>query len=792
MSRRNSVKVCVRTRPTHHFAQDNIFIDENENTIQINHDHDEAEVLNNKQNSFKFKYDHVFHNSSQAEVYDYLARDTTQGVIDGINGGIISYGQTGSGKSFTMIGDTQNYDHRGIAPRAISQIFSEVNSRIESEFKISCTYMEIYNERIFDLLTDLSNPDHGAEFTITEERDGRGVYVRGLTEIEVTNENEALNLLFSGELARTTATHKLNRRSNRSHSIFTIYTQQRQRSGISEKVIHSKLHLVDLAGSERLKKTMDSFDGSGIVDDVTRKESMCINQSLTYLEQCVVALARKGAGASHVPYRQSKLTNILKDCLGANCNTLLIACIWGEAMHLEETVSTLRLASRMMRVQNETSAVETIDQGALIKKQAKLIKALKQELLMHDALVERTGIGYEPYTPEQQSSIRQMLLKYVDSPEANEEDMLDISSYRQMLEICKQFKTMILATRREVSAAKDDAIAQFSDGYYNNTGGRINSADYSNADGLGPSYNADDGGSHLVGEADVKRTGFALGVASNDARPVSSIEGLTRGSDSKASSIKPASAAQNKKSSLKSPRMDSLPNRAPQTNSSEFVGMTFEGYVRSEGSKLYSEFVNARAKAKDVRTKVKDEGNIVNDFKIQIDQLQGEIAARKSSRIELLRSSGLRPSDTEDIVDEEEFMLMKELREAKRSYKNAYEQLIKDKGSLSQLQEVIDNTKSALNTGYTAWSSKAQKELGDSLHASEMVPRGSMESLTLDGSDASDQLDDHEAFERLEVQRVMAKDPESLAFFHAQKTRRAHMTQNGANIRQIHRNKRLR
>jgi len=155
--------------------------------------------------------------------------------------------------------------------------------------------MEIYNERIFDLLTDLSNPDHGAEFTITEERDGRGVYVRGLTEIEVTNENEALNLLFSGELARTTATHKLNRRSNRSHSIFTIYTQQRQRSGISEKVIHSKLHLVDLAGSERLKKTMDSFDGSGIVDDVTRKESMCINQSLTYLEQCVVALARKGA-----------------------------------------------------------------------------------------------------------------------------------------------------------------------------------------------------------------------------------------------------------------------------------------------------------------------------------------------------------------------------------------------------------------------------------------------------------------------------------------------------------------
>ena len=115
--------------------------------------------------------------------------------------------------------------------------------------------------------------------------------MRGLNEIPVTNENEALNLLFSGELARTTAQHKLNRRSNRSHSIFTIYIQQRQKSGINERVTHSKLHLVDLAGSERLKKTMDSSDGN-TADEITRKESMTINQSLTYLEQCVVALAR--------------------------------------------------------------------------------------------------------------------------------------------------------------------------------------------------------------------------------------------------------------------------------------------------------------------------------------------------------------------------------------------------------------------------------------------------------------------------------------------------------------------
>ena len=101
--KRNSVKVCVRTRPTHYFAQDNILIDQNDNTITVTQDHDQNEILNNKQNSFKFKFDHVFHNASQSELYDIFARDTTQAVVDGVNGAIISYGQTGSGKSFTMV-----------------------------------------------------------------------------------------------------------------------------------------------------------------------------------------------------------------------------------------------------------------------------------------------------------------------------------------------------------------------------------------------------------------------------------------------------------------------------------------------------------------------------------------------------------------------------------------------------------------------------------------------------------------------------------------------------------------
>merc|ERR1719487_175710 len=112
------------------------------------------------------------------------------------------------------------------------------------------------------------------------------------------------------------------------------------------------------------------MDSGAPLDETLKKESMYINQSLTYLEQCVVALAKKGSGA-HVPYRQTKLTNVLKDSLGGNCNTLMFACIWGESAHLEETISTLRLASRMMRVQNSSATTEVTDPVKMVKKQEK-------------------------------------------------------------------------------------------------------------------------------------------------------------------------------------------------------------------------------------------------------------------------------------------------------------------------------------------------------------------------------------------------------------------------------------
>lgn len=703
------------------------------------------------------------------------------------------------------MGDTHSYEHRGIAPRALGQLFHEISSRVEYEYRVSCTYLELYGEKIFDLLKDLSNPNQDGEYILTEEKDGRGIHVRGLNEVPIENENDALNLLFSGELCKTIAQHKLNRRSNRSHSIFTIYIQQRQKSDINEKVIHSKLHLVDLAGSERLKKTLDNHSGNNGYDEVTKKESMSINQSLTYLEQCVVALARKSA---HIPYRQSKLTNILKDALGSNCNTLMIACIWGEVSHLEETISTLRLASRMMKVENETSLVETIDSTALIKKQAKLIKALKQELLMHDALVERTGIGYEPYTPEQQMAIRKTLEAYVDSNESQEEDVLlnSIDSYRKILEVCKQFKKMVIGLKQELKTAKEEAYAaqyeypspgmQGGQGTlgnrplthgsdYNTIGEFDNTGAYDS--GHGPTY---------VGEDDLStagKTGFGLGTAAADSTPsganAESLISKGRASQMPKGGVglsqtmpSPSTRHVDFSSQKQGDRGEESPIFHGNSSKSH-KGKSLDDFIRTDGARLHEELLNSKKALKEMKAKNKECSQAVNAAKQQIDTLQEELDLKKAERIALFKSSGFHMSNDNEIIDEDEYNLMKELKEVKRTYKNRYEQLTKLKSVLNSLVEDAENKRNTFANEFAAWSAGFG---GGSNH-------GNMSGIERNTSDDAmpDQLDDQEAFEKLEMERVILQDPDSLAFFNAQKTRRAHVTQNGSTIRQIHKNKRL-
>jgi kinesin family protein 6/9 len=631
--------------------------------------------------------------------------------------------------------------------------------------------MEIYNERIYDLLVDVSRPEQAGEFTIVEERDGRGIFVRGLTEIEVRDESSALNLLFTGGLSKTTATHKLNKRSNRSHSIFTLYLQQRQRSGVSEKIVHSKLHLIDLAGSERLKKTMDSIDGS-MGDEVTRKESMAINRSLTYLEQCVVALTRKGQG--HVPYRQSKLTNILKDCLGANCNTVMIACIWGESSHLEETISTLRLASRMMKVQNETVSVESVDPQILLKRQEKIIKALKQELLMHDALVERTGMVYDSYTPEQQSAVSQQIEKYVAAPEKEEDEILRIDTFRQMLEICKQFKKKLIEARQQSYSGGGMGSGAFAEGKNDIPQERYSSQ------GSRDAKTAKE-----VGQIGGANRGFALGEARADARPSTGVE-LPNNFYAASPKLSVSGYSNSSAQPASSEKLSLDQYNSVDKGSFELLGSggndlsSFEQFIKTQddGREWLKQFNALKLQIKELKSKVRTMTSEVNDAKLEIDKLNVILENKKASRIQSAKRTA--SSFRDEIVDDEELTIAKSLKETKQRYRNNFEQMQKQQNLLNALIDELEDKKSSLVVVWKTWQ---QEQMESSRSPSKLRESTEFNMET-------DELDDQEAFDKLERERVMLNDPESLAFFTAQKTRRANLTQSGGTIRMMQKNKR--
>lgn len=198
---------------------------------------------------------------------------------------------------------------------------------------------------MFDLLSPVPTHEQQASTLQIQEDVRGGVVVKNSRMIVCDTEEDALNCLFEGELSRTVAAHQLNTRSSRSHTVYTLHIETRSRVESTDKVINSKLHMVDLAGSERCKKTGSS--------GLTLKEATFINKSLSFLEQVVIALS--SSVRDHIPYRQSKLTNLLRDSLGGNCKTVMVANIWPESSHLEETVGTLKFATRMMRVSNDAT-----------------------------------------------------------------------------------------------------------------------------------------------------------------------------------------------------------------------------------------------------------------------------------------------------------------------------------------------------------------------------------------------------------------------------------------------------
>uniref|UniRef100_A0A3Q2PL98 Kinesin family member 13A n=1 Tax=Fundulus heteroclitus TaxID=8078 RepID=A0A3Q2PL98_FUNHE len=396
------VKVAVRVRPM------------NRREIELNTkcvvDMEDNQTILHPPPSNVFAFDHCFWSMDESNVPKYAGQEVVfkclgEGILEnafqGYNACIFAYGQTGSGKSFSMMG---NGEQPGLIPRLCCSLFERVHKE-ENEahtFKVEVSYMEIYNEKVRDLL----DPKGSRQSLKVREHKVLGPYVDGLSQLAVTNFEDIEVLMSEGNKSRTVAATNMNEESSRSHAVFSIIVTQTlydlQSGNSGEKV--SKMSLVDLAGSERVSKTGAAGE--------RLKEGSNINKSLTTLGCVISALADQSAGkgkAKFVPYRDSVLTWLLKDNLGGNSKTAMIATVSPAADNYEETLSTLRYADRAKRIVNH--AVVNEDPNARIIRelreeveklrvqlsQAESLKApeLKEKLQESEKLIQEMTVTWE-------------------------------------------------------------------------------------------------------------------------------------------------------------------------------------------------------------------------------------------------------------------------------------------------------------------------------------------------------------------------------------------------------------
>ncbi|KAJ8378894.1 hypothetical protein AAFF_G00233280 [Aldrovandia affinis] len=379
-----SVKVAVRVRPfnSRETGKDSKCI------IQMQGN--STTILNPKNpkepaKSFSFDYSYWSHTTledpsfaSQSLVYNDIGKEMLQHAFEGYNVCIFAYGQTGSGKSYTMMGK-QEESQEGIIPLLCEDLFEKINDNNKEE--ISCSvevsYMEIYCERVRDLL----NPKNKGNLRV-REHPLLGPYVEDLSKLAVTNYTDIADLMDAGNKARTVAATNMNETSSRSHAVFTIvFTQKkhdRETDLSTEKV--SKISLVDLAGSERA----DSTGAKG-----TRlKEGANINKSLTTLGKVISALAevsKKKKKSDFIPYRDSVLTWLLRENLGGNSRTAMVAALSPADINYDETLSTLRYADRAKQI--KCNAIINEDPNN------KLVRELKDEVTRLKELLRAQGLG---------------------------------------------------------------------------------------------------------------------------------------------------------------------------------------------------------------------------------------------------------------------------------------------------------------------------------------------------------------------------------------------------------------
>ncbi|XP_049639721.1 kinesin-like protein KIF21A isoform X4 [Suncus etruscus] len=333
----------------------------------------EPQVFLGKDKAFTF--DFVFDlEAPQEHIYSQCVEKLVEGCFEGYNATVFAYGQTGAGKTYTMgtgFDVSSSEDEQGIISRAVRHLFRTIEEKKSAaaesgqpppDFKVNAQFLELYNEEVLDLFDttrDIDSKNKKSNIRIHEDSTG-GIYTVGVTTRTVNTQAEMMQCLKLGALSRTTASTQMNVQSSRSHAIFTIHLCQTrmclptegENKEVSEssqmnefETLTAKFHFVDLAGSERLKRTGATGERA--------KEGISINCGLLALGNVISALGDKSKRATHVPYRDSKLTRLLQDSLGGNSQTIMIACVSPSDRDFMETLNTLKYANRARNIKNK-------------------------------------------------------------------------------------------------------------------------------------------------------------------------------------------------------------------------------------------------------------------------------------------------------------------------------------------------------------------------------------------------------------------------------------------------------
>ncbi|NWY53707.1 KIF27 protein, partial [Chionis minor] len=415
-----------------------------------------------------FTFDFVFgKNSTQEEVYTVCIKPLLVSLTEGYNATVFAYGQTGSGKTYTIGGGhiaSVAEDEKGIIPRAIQELFQHISENRNIDFHVKVSYIEVYKEELRDLLELETSVK---ELHIREDEKGNTVIV-GAKEFQVECADEVISLLESGNAARHTGTTQMNEHSSRSHAIFTISICQKQfaesqknadaaqdSSWKSVQMTASKFHFVDLAGSERVTKTGNTGERF--------KESIQINSGLLALGNVISALGDPKRKSVHIPYRDAKITRILKDSLGGNAKTVMITCISPSSSDFDESLNSLKYANRAKNIRNKPVVNYNPDQDRMDEMELEirlLREALQNQQVSnqssHDLNQERTRISS---LEEQLTRLQVQCFSYrscVDEAFPFLVDLNDdVSLKRSQRERLQSWITMVQEVRKEALAMKE-------------------------------------------------------------------------------------------------------------------------------------------------------------------------------------------------------------------------------------------------------------------------------------------------------------------------------------------------